>query len=43
MWATDYNESFPGAPQMIGERIRPLTAEEASGVGGGAMGFYDVN
>ena len=33
MWATDYNESFPGAPQMIGERIRPLTAEEASGVG----------
>jgi hypothetical protein len=33
MWATDYNESFPGAPQMIGEPTRPLTAEEASGVG----------
>jgi hypothetical protein len=37
MLATDYPRSdgfFPGAPQMIGERIWPsLTAEEASGVG----------
>jgi uncharacterized protein len=47
MWATDYPHSdgfFPGAPQMIGERIGPLSPEARHQVlAGGAMGFYGLH
>jgi uncharacterized protein len=43
MWATDYAHSdgfFPGAPQMIGERIGPLSPEaKHQALAGRAMGF----
>jgi predicted TIM-barrel fold metal-dependent hydrolase len=44
MWATDYPHQdgfFPGAPQMIRERIEPLLpAARHQVLAGGAMGFY---
>ena len=46
MWATDYPHQdgfFPGAPDMVRERIRPLSAEAKHGVmAGGALGFYGL-
>jgi predicted TIM-barrel fold metal-dependent hydrolase len=43
MWATDYPHSdgfFPGAPEMIRERLEPLSPEVQHQVlAGGAMGF----
>jgi len=47
MWATDYPHSdgfFPEAPQMIGERIEPLSPEAKHQVlAGGAMGCYGLH
>ena len=47
MWATDYPHQdgfFPGAPQMIRDRLGPLSAEAKRQVmAGGALGFYGVN
>ena len=44
MWATDYphqNGFFPGAPDMVRERLGPLSAAARHQVlAGGAMGFY---
>jgi predicted TIM-barrel fold metal-dependent hydrolase len=44
MWATDYPHQdgfFPGAPQMIRDRLGPLSPEAKHQVlAGGAMGFY---
>jgi hypothetical protein len=44
MWATDYPHQdgfFPGAPDMVRERIEPLSREAKRQVlAGGAMGFY---
>jgi hypothetical protein len=35
---------FPGAAQMVGERIGPLSPEARHQVmAGGAMGFYGLN
>src|SRR3989440_8310426 len=46
MWATDYPHSdgfFPGAPQMLRERLRPLSPEAKHQVlAGGALGFYGL-
>jgi predicted TIM-barrel fold metal-dependent hydrolase len=47
MWATDYPHPdgfFPGAPDMVRERLKGLSAETQHGVlAGGAMGFYGLN
>jgi uncharacterized protein len=47
MWATDYPHSdgfFPGAPQMIRERLEPLSpAAQHQVLAGGAMGFYGLD
>ena len=47
MWATDYPHQdgfFPGAPQMMRERLGPLSPEAKHQVmAGGALGFYGMN
>jgi hypothetical protein len=48
MWATDYDAHsdgfFPGAPQMIGERIGPLSPEaKHQALAGRAMRFYGLH
>ena len=47
MWATDYPHQdgfFPGAPQMVRERLGPLSPEAKHQVlAGGALGFYGVS
>ena len=47
MWATDYPHQdgfFPGAPQMLKERLGPLSPEARHGVlAGGALSFYGMN
>ena len=47
MWATDYPHSdgfFPGAPQMLRERLGPLSPEAKHQVlAGGALGFYGLS
>jgi predicted TIM-barrel fold metal-dependent hydrolase len=44
MWATDYphrDSFFPGAPQMLRDRLGPLSpAAKHQVLAGGAMGFY---
>jgi predicted TIM-barrel fold metal-dependent hydrolase len=46
MWATDYPHQdgfFPGAPQMLRERLGPLSPEAKHQVlAGGALGFYGL-
>jgi predicted TIM-barrel fold metal-dependent hydrolase len=46
LWATDYPHSdgfFPGAPQMLSERIGSLSPEAKHQVlAGGALGFYGL-
>ena len=45
--ATDYPHQdgfFPGAPQMLSERLRPLSPEAKHQVrAGGALGFYGLS
>jgi predicted TIM-barrel fold metal-dependent hydrolase len=47
MWATDYPHRdgfFPGAPDMVRERLKGTSPETHRGVlAGGAMGFYGLN
>jgi len=47
MWATDYPHSdgfFPEAPEMIRERLEPLSPDARHQVmAGGAMGFYGLH
>jgi len=47
MWATDYPHQdgfFPGAPQLIRDRLGPLSPEAKHQVmAGGAMGFYALH
>src|SRR5919112_2947932 len=47
MWATDYPHRdgfFPGAPDMVRERLKGTSPETQRGVlAGGAMGFYGLN
>jgi uncharacterized protein len=47
MWATDYPHPdgfFPGAPDMVRERLKGLSPETQHQVmAGGAMGFYGLN
>jgi predicted TIM-barrel fold metal-dependent hydrolase len=47
MWATDYPHAdgfFPGAPDMVRERIKGLSPETQRGVlAGGALGFYGMS
>jgi uncharacterized protein len=47
LWATDYPHRdgfFPGAPDMVRERLRGTSPETQHGVlAGGAMGFYGLN
>jgi predicted TIM-barrel fold metal-dependent hydrolase len=47
MWATDYPHRdgfFPGAPDMVRERLKGASPETQRGVlAGGAMGFYGLN
>ena len=47
MWATDYPHQdgfFPGAPQMVRDRIEPLSdAARHQVMAGGAMGFYALH
>jgi predicted TIM-barrel fold metal-dependent hydrolase len=47
MWATDYPHAdgfFPGAPDMVRERIKGTSPETQRGVlAGGALGFYGMN
>ena len=47
MWTTDYPHQdgfFPGAPQMIRDRLGPLSPEAKHQVmAGGAMGFYALH
>ena len=47
MWATDYPHQdgfFPGAPQMMRDRLGSLSPEAAHQVmAGGALGFYGMN
>ena len=47
MWATDYPHQdgfFPGAPQMMRDRLETLSNEAAHQVmAGGALGFYGMN
>lgn len=46
MWATDYPHSdgfFPGAPDMVRERLKGVSPETQYGVmAGGALGFYGL-
>ena len=47
MWATDYPHQdgfFPGAPQMVRDRLGPLSPEARHQVlAGSALGFYGMN
>jgi predicted TIM-barrel fold metal-dependent hydrolase len=47
MWATDYPHQdgfFPGAPQLLRDRLGPLSGEARHQVlAGGALGFYGMN
>jgi len=47
MWATDYPHQdgfFPGAPQMLRERLGPMSPEAKHQVlAGGALGFYGLS
>ena len=47
VWATDYPHQdgfFPGAPQMLRERLGPLSPEAKHQVlAGGALGFYGLS
>jgi predicted TIM-barrel fold metal-dependent hydrolase len=47
MWATDYPHAdgfFPGAPDMVRERIKDTSPETQRGVlAGGALAFYGLN
>ena len=47
MWATDYphlDGFFPGAPNMVRERLKGTSPATQHGVlAGGAMGFYGLN
>jgi len=47
MWATDYPHSdgfFPGAPDMVRERLKGTSPETQRGVlAGGALSFYGMN
>jgi predicted TIM-barrel fold metal-dependent hydrolase len=47
MWATDYPHQdgfFPGAPQMVRDRLGPLSPQAKHQVlAGGALGFYGMN
>jgi predicted TIM-barrel fold metal-dependent hydrolase len=47
MWATDYPHQdgfFPGAPQMLRERLGRLSPEAKHQVlAGGALGFYGLS
>lgn len=47
MWATDYPHQdgfFPGAPEMLRNRLASISKESADQVmAGGALGFYRVN
>ncbi len=47
MWATDYPHQdgfFPGAPEMLRNRLASISKESADQVmAGGALGFYGVN
>src|SRR5258708_38472288 len=47
MWATDYPHQdgfFPGAPQMVRDRLAPLSPEAKHQVmAGGALGFYGMD
>ena len=47
MWATDYPHSdgfFPGAPNMVRERLKGTSPETQQGVlAGGALSFYGMN
>jgi predicted TIM-barrel fold metal-dependent hydrolase len=47
LWATDYPHPdgfFPGAPDMLRERLKGTSPETQRGVfAGGAMGFYGLN
>jgi predicted TIM-barrel fold metal-dependent hydrolase len=47
MWATDYPHSdgfFPGAPDMVRERLKGTSRETQRGVlAGGALSFYGMN
>ena len=47
LWATDYPHRdgfFPGAPQMMKERLKGLSADTQRGVmAGGAMQFYGLH
>src|SRR3954452_20183385 len=47
MWATDYPHAdgfFPGAPDMVRERIKGTSPETQRGVlAGGALAFYGIN
>ena len=47
MWATDYPHSdgfFPGAPQMLSQRLGSLSPEAKHQVlAGGALGFYGLS
>ena len=47
LWATDYPHQdgfFPGAPQMLRDRLGPLSAAaKHQMLAGGAMGSYALN
>ena len=47
MWATDYPHSdgfFPGAPDMVRERLKGTSPATQRGVlAGGALSFYGMN
>jgi hypothetical protein len=47
MWATDYPHPdgfFPGAPDMVRQRLKGLSPETQHQVmAGGAMGFYGLS
>ncbi len=47
MWATDYPHQdgfFPGAPEMVRERLRGTSPATQHGVlAGGALAFYGMN
>jgi uncharacterized protein len=47
MWATDYPHAdgfFPGAPDMVRERIKATSPETQRGIlAGGALAFYGIN
>jgi predicted TIM-barrel fold metal-dependent hydrolase len=47
MWATDYPHQdgfFPGAPQMLRDRVKTLSPEAQHQVlAGGALGFYGMS